>query len=644
MSLNQSELLKFVEDLRYVVQSGGGGFEQSGGGAPQAVVASMKILKTLFIFVLYIIIIYIVYIFVFKGYPRLIYDLGTFSFFKRQNLERMFEEHYFMLNHYKFMTKKTAEHAGAPPMVLYNAIIHPQSEHTNIGKYIEELDNFILDKYSEFKFDKRYVRAFSDYYLFYNKIQSIIDSEVFVEQQLSTKKYGTRKISVWEEELKDEKWLLPPYDRATPKQQDKFYMPANTVERHFMTETQNNDYMVQSKKQVPKPPPQYQVPKPPPQYFIKYFEFYELYNEILSRIETTKKRRGIKDGGPSQKISIARLEYQDGEKGRPLLNKIMTLKTMFGNLRYECGRESTEITVNGCNFFMIIPKDLSVARTISFEVVEKYSTAAQIPIDNPKFEHKGYGDFTLIVFEVLQAYETNGYQTISYESLAAHMNNLLSGKPYDAKILLTAYVSLPKSRRTFVAKTLFLNYPHINITNDIISFIHRYPVFSAIYFNEKIADRSLCWKNTMHAYRCLMTINKDLTHITNFTELSNMPTMITNMIQNGRVFKQCINSVLVMDMFLNGFQKEMTQLYEQQYRSDVQFFKELWNPFYHQIVELRVAPYYRRIFMANNMKRSQDNYWHWVWRPIGRSIQRLRREINKAFKRGMTVPADPPPS
>ena len=625
MSLNQSELLKLVEDLKYVVQSGGGG--QSGGGTPQSILAFMQIFRMIFVVVLYIIVAYIIYVLIFKGYPRLAYDLGTFSVFKQQNLNRMFEEHYFLLNHFKFFTKRVNEYSGAQPMILYNAIINKGSDRTSLSTFIQDLDTFIVDKYSEFKFDKRYVRAFSDHYLFYNKIQDAKEKKAFLNKELFPSKGNMRKVSVWTEDLENDNWIMPTrYEKGGAK----FYMPATKPEQHFMTKNQDPRAV------------QY-VPRPPPEHFIINFEFYELYNELISRIEPFKQRRGIKDGNVTDDLRIARIEYRDRMKGNPLFKQYEDLNKKFKAVGAMCKNESQKIINNGCNYFVMIPRDVGMARTISFEIVQKFSSVISVPLDDPKFDFRGFGDYTLLVIEVLQAYSS---QKVTYEGLATKMNAMLQNKPYETRILLTAYVSLPKTRRKFVTKTLFLNYPHINITNDILAFINRYPTFSSIYFNEKVSNdnKSTTWKNAMHAYKYLMTINKDGSNIQSMEDMSNMPTMMTNMIQNGRTFKQCINSVFVVDMFLNNFQVQMTQLYEQQYRSNVQFFKELWNPFYQQIVELRVAPYFRRMFYLDNLRRSRRNFWVLIWRPVGRSIQRLRREIGKAFKRGMTVPDDPPPS
>lgn len=673
MSLNQSELVKFVEDLRYVVQAGGDGFVQSGGSAAQNLKTGMQLFMMMLKVIVYIVIAYILYVFWFKGYPKFLLDLGTLSFFKRENLDRMFEEHFFLLNHYKYFMKQPHEIKGASPGDLYSKIISK----TNLSSAMDDLDTFIKVQYSEFKFDKKYVRAFADFYLLFNTVMSPLDSPGAKQKLASTLGGYGEKISVWPEQLADPSWTPPPYNKSDRKTH-KYWEPATNIEKHLSSP--NQESLVDQAKMVP---------RAPPEYFIDNARFYGMYAEILNRLAVSQERRANREGKKTERLRTAELQFQDKRKGSPLLQKIIDLKTMFIGIQQECRKQRNALIDNGSSYFITILDDPAMSSKVASEIVNNYAYLN----DNTLYKKPAtdLSDYSWYLFEVMTAVNSGinadkideitaiknqikdlqsmknpranariisnlqvrmrGIEkeleplTNVYNSLAGQLESFLSGKPFETRIILTAYLALPKNRKQYVKSTLLINYPHIDITQDMLHFLHKYPIFSSIYLNTKVdtTNKLSVWRNTMKAYYFLMRTNKTDPIPLDLTNVNDIPKACANLVENGRVFKQYVNSIFVLDMFLNDFQNQMTQLYEQQFRSNVRFFKELWDPYYQQIVELRVAPYFRRMLSVSNMARSFYNFWQ-LWKVVGRMIQRLKREIGAAFRRGVTMPSDPPPT
>lgn len=652
MSLNHSDLVKLVEDLRYVAQSGGGGggaVQSGGAGAGSSLLNGMKLFVMLLKVFFYIFIAYILYVVWFKGYPKIVFDLGTLSMYKRENLDKLFEEHHFLLNHFKFFIKKPHELPGASPNYLFSSIVG----RTRVSEHIQNLESYISLNYNVYKFDKRYVRAFADFYLLYNTVASPLDSPGAKRKIASSVGGITAKVNVWPEQLANPEWNPPPYSKKN-LETHKYWEKAHAIEQHLTGPNQNS--IVDADKMVP---------RGPPEYFITYSRFYELYTEILNRYAVVEKRRKNRDAKASTIVEVAQMEFNDKLNNRPLLRKIEGLKTRFLILRSECSKQVKDVVSNGCTYFVIIPDDSGSISQVSSELVGRYSEFQSNELYSPSKAAADLSDYSWYMFEVLKADSIANLDDLEiknpgdnaargrreaainqlnsmYASLAQQLEAYLSGKPFETRIILTAYMAMPRDRKKHIHTSLLTNYPEIDISKEMLDFLQKYPTFSSIYLNSKISDKPGVWRNTMRAYQVLMTTNKDLSRL-DMKSPSDIPKLMGNLIANGRGFKQFVNSLFVLDMFLNDFQENMTILYEQQFRSDVKFLRELWDPFYQQIVELRVGPYFRKMLSASNMARSFYNFWQ-LWKVIGRMMQRLKREIGAAFKRGVTMPSDPPPT
>jgi hypothetical protein len=169
MKINYNDLKTLVDDFRYIVQTGGNPFTVSGGGAGSVAVGLIGLvvnfLQSIIYLIVFVFIIYLIYIILFKGYPKIIMDLLTFGIFKKANLNVLFSEHKFLESHFKFLLKKPSEFDGLDPHTSFNKLIKPN----NIKDVIQDTETRMSDHYKNFKYTRRYVEAFREYFLYYYK-------------------------------------------------------------------------------------------------------------------------------------------------------------------------------------------------------------------------------------------------------------------------------------------------------------------------------------------------------------------------------------------------------------------------------------------------------------------------------------------
>ena len=84
------ELRKFLEDISFLVQSGGArNLLQSGGGFGEFIAG---VIKNLPVILFVIIVIYGIYLYIKSGYSRTLHSLITFSFYHKANMEAILGE------------------------------------------------------------------------------------------------------------------------------------------------------------------------------------------------------------------------------------------------------------------------------------------------------------------------------------------------------------------------------------------------------------------------------------------------------------------------------------------------------------------------------------------------------------------------
>jgi len=168
------QLQQLLQDLRYVVQSGGsmqdGGAEgnQSFFGVMEKIVSLIfHLIVNFVILCIFFAIMYILYVVIFKTYPKLVADLLTFSLFKKADLNGMLTEYNFLIDHFEYTLLPKHSFANDPQQI-FNSIYFTNQ---NLVKKCENVYNGI-EKYYNPQNDKsdqqKFMQAFSEFFIFYD--------------------------------------------------------------------------------------------------------------------------------------------------------------------------------------------------------------------------------------------------------------------------------------------------------------------------------------------------------------------------------------------------------------------------------------------------------------------------------------------
>ncbi len=164
--MNFSDLSRFMDDFFYLLQKGGKDKALLSTGGKEGTVQKVIRYVVLFLKLLVIIVvIYILYILIFRGYPRLLMDLGTLSLFHKEKPDDFIKEGNLLLKHFKFLAQPPNKCVS--PYTIYKQVYNNDIV-SNLQMSIQKFENIKNQYYEKFNYDDKYHNAFKDFYLFFN--------------------------------------------------------------------------------------------------------------------------------------------------------------------------------------------------------------------------------------------------------------------------------------------------------------------------------------------------------------------------------------------------------------------------------------------------------------------------------------------
>ena len=169
-----SKLKTFMEDLSFLIQMGGGPSKSGDSGPAMKVIGHM--FYNVFMILVLIIVLYILYYCIFKGYPRFVVNLLTFSFFRKEKFEKILTENDTLFSNFDMIAHLSTV-ASRPLAVLDR--IYPQQIFTRLGEKFVQAKQLIDDEYTTlkyknfntvFRYRDKYKVAFVEYFLFYKTL------------------------------------------------------------------------------------------------------------------------------------------------------------------------------------------------------------------------------------------------------------------------------------------------------------------------------------------------------------------------------------------------------------------------------------------------------------------------------------------
>jgi hypothetical protein len=618
--MNTQDLARIIEDLRYIIQSGGNPFALSGGGIGDGIAKFGEILKSILIITVFIFIAYYVYIILRKGYPKVVYDLITLSIFKRENLDKLFREYSFMLKHYKVMVTPIDKWRGMNPYEILNVMT---GNSVDLQGSFADLDYYIASQYGQYKNDEKYYEAFKYIYKFYNTVS----------------KRNFRVVYIWPEMLLDENFQIPLCDG--PEIESKIITPGK------------------------------KSPCLAPQMRIRFYDFYEGLANTLVADGKMKAQTPSKNRNMSNDELVAKVFYFDNESyisNQGVVKPSVVPKNMRTNYRAQIegaieAFETVAIDLNNImNFitkypfslYIRIPEDDATKGRFVGNYSQHSESIYNLYIYDNKINYRDIEEFSWYIFEALAAQP--------YAKLSSEIGKLLADKPPKAYAFITAYLGQPIAQRLKFFHKIILSFPDL-VPNDpeldtwdakrgwfkrnytpLIDYVNKHPIFAHLYFNTRISNSSNekdhIYKQTILAYEMLMCTNKDGTKLNKQTGDSAI--MISNLMINGSEFKELISSIGVMHLFFVEYRELMTKLYEEQNVSTYNFFDKLWRPYKDEIWDRKIMEYYRRIFEKSRVKRTYGRFLK-PWRLLGDFIADAKSKVWNGFDKSTEMPDDPPP-
>jgi len=548
----------------------------------------------------------------------------TMSIYKKQNLEQMFTEHQFLLSHYQFFLKD--EFPGISPYVSFQKIMLPQ-EPLTLRQMFATLESTIDNYYKHVKYERKYVEVFREYYLYHDKLNPA----------------STKDVYIWTQEFENPDFKPPPNCKASVVgtamvDQDQNTAPAKTA-------------------------------CPAPKYVVTNFNFYETLLEFQIKTGEFKTKNKGEVSKKNRERAIAEVHYKDekaisnGNIFTSNVSRVTAIVQTFDLIRISLTSMLKAHMNAPVSHYIVLPEDQQVSKSFNAFFIKYHkdiSSRNLYNIDNlvttiatvtkskgkcNKAETRVVSDFSWYVVEVLYIVYNNINANEYYYELQREFESKYSSLPSEyAKYILMAFANLPATKRKDAIGNILLSLKldqYNTIAKDVVYFMLKHPVFTHVYLSNAKQGKEKIYSLTIFAYTYFLSKNKDGSDL-NLKDKNMGMKMMENLVNNGGPYKDFVNSVQVLHMFLVEYQEVMSELYYQQYRSDIQFFKELWDPFYKDFFLMRINEYYRRMSENSNYNVSFGQRFLPRWQLIGQFIKRLKSQIAKAFTRKPKMPKEKP--
>lgn len=614
-----------------------------------------NLLKAIIGIAVIIIVMYLLYILIFKGYPKFLMDLGTLSFFKKSNLDGMFNT--FLINHFLYLLN------NADYELLRQVLNTINSNNDNdftltFQSNRNKVVNLLNDYYGQYKGNNKYYTAIKEYFLLGNKT-SVLDDKF--------------KINKYEYDIIT---YAPDIPITNPKVQSMFNDKNNNkdctsdIVKYLKSDPNDtNDKNDQNFK------------CPAPDLIIYYYNFYEVLAQYLSREGVLKMNPNpnnpkIPDIDKTTYLYL-RDKYYDSFGVKSFRLKISNLKINFDNyfdsvktcvkvlnsqpillyLLYPPSNntiisDTASLPKNNDNDTIYIKLQQLYNNITSYDTISYYNKSKKTNLYN-FFTTKG--DYTkymweLIYFINIPIADLEKYYNICAFSLETYLDpskcfktstgtckTSIPSNTYVTlllKSLSRAYLNLDMDKRKELISKIVHDFPEIKkyapstdkylsydiIINSLILFVDAHPIFCSIFLSD-YENKVTLFKNIVNVYKIIIQPNNYMN-----------PSEILKDLSKIQRFKSFTNSLYIVDLYFNVYRNDLSAQYEEQYYSNKRFFNSIWKPYYHEIWDMRIMEYYRRFFYKANMSRAYKTSFKPLWKGVGVALNETKNAIKSAFK------------
>lgn len=602
------DMAKYMEDLAILKQYGGNDVPETVMKMEQNIPKWKSILifiGYMFLWAFAIYALYLVYYIVFKGYPKWIVNLFTMRFSKKADMDKLIKENNVLLGNFSFLLDKNNSYKS-----IYSVFSEIYGDNKDLINHCKDLinhcralDNFIVANY-DYPYDDKYMMAFREYFLFFFKIiTNRVDNKCDNPEAL----YKTSIESTRKDKSRDKK--------KNDSNSDFLSTTNNNFDRYKIVDVRDD------KEQNVKA-------------CIHHFQFYEALANYLVSIGKLNKKHKTRDGDKNDEELIYQVFIEDMKNAAPLDETNATLTdgqipssaegvdafrasngkyyTMIKNLKelvLNVSRSASSLNthVNSVNNnilpYLVLP---STDNDIKNAITDYRNNIGRLDdLYRPGVRFAEMNEFSWYIFEALY-YGTNKN---SFDTFSTYVAGIAATPE------LRAYLNLSSDKRAFANQRL-----KMQINDAFAEISKKCPVFAHIYFSEVSGmDKRGLYNKVMSAYNKLMNMDSgynpndnpmpasknkmgggssevksdfDL-NVTTKSNIANpgeiqFQAQLNNLDINGGNLKKTFNAINVMHLYLNQYALTINKNYEKQYISDTNFFKELINPVFHEMIVNRV--------------------------------------------------------
>lgn len=594
------KMRRFIEDVSFILQTGSGSkvLASDGSGKFMSILKVIGGFVTLIIYVLiFFCVIYFIYKILTTGYSRFLYNLATFSFKHKINIENFLDENDILYGNFDNLANLIGKDGDCGnPYDIFDAVygLSKDSSARIAGKLAQKGQEIIQANYSGLTYGKyksvyryrmKYQMAFRDFFLYCNVIKND-DGEI---------------VTIY----------FSPNDNDT-------YVDMN----------------------------------------IKHHQFYVTLISDLERMGASPTINPSKKGALSMNEKMYTMYTHEKILKESNKKTMFQEREEFFNELTKLGQYVKVVANKAMQFpyhhYLVIPSD----KTIKNGVIADFALLA-LKIDNEDI--RGMYDPTMLNDKEKSAFKTfKDYNEYTWVMLEVYLYAMLSRKnsktpPYIeitkliSKIpyhhdreLMNAYLNLPADKRDMAETRLFskASAKHIDIVKKL-------PIASRILYsnqeNISVSNKPKFYDGVMKLYISLMTggIQENVTKPVSKCEkvsftAANIGQMISNLETYAVPYKTLISNIMVIDMYLNEYRDVIIKMIEERNVSLRSFYGKLFNPFVDDYFHNRIVRYWKSFankkYFKNDLYKRFMNFWDLLEKKLEEMLKRVWGSFNQNEK------------
>lgn len=224
------------------------------------------------------------------------------------------------------------------------------------------------------------------------------------------------------------------------------------------------------------------------------------------------------------------------------------------------------------------------------------------------------------------------------------------------KAFITVYMSTPARKRTALFIKLPQSFPaqflaefrDMKSNKDKVEafwkkvlpmfvWFEKHPIFTHIYFNTHLVEetqKAAYYEKVINLYRKMLLTKSNGKTLQNMKlplTRDNLTSIMTNLTVNGANFKNIVTSIVILDLYMNGYRDEMIDMFKEQRMTKAEFRDKLWTKYAKGIIDKQLIEYYKRIFASSYMK-NKFNKFKKLWGILGDYIKSAKKSVADNFK------------